>query len=377
MLNKFTLNNESCEYTEKCCRRNSAHMLPVTDWLSDIPQDLNENDLVEVQFKNTRKGWYHNVNHLPLEKGTMVIVEANPGYDLGEVVLTGRLVPMQMKKYRIDTDRYEIRPIQRLAEEADLKKAAEAHAKEHETMIKSRQLAKSLGLEMKIGDVEYQGDGTKAIFYYIADGRVDFRQLIKVYAETFRIRIEMKQIGARQEAGRIGGTGPCGRELCCSTWMTRFSSVGTGAARLQNLSPNPQKLAGQCAKLKCCLNYEIPTYQEAVAKLPDRRTPLETLTSTYYVFATDPLQGTLTYSTDPRQAVNLEIISAEQANAIIEMNRRGIKPDDLGGRHTTMEGSETGYANVVGQDDVNRFDRRRNRPDRRDDRRDNRPPRRR
>lgn len=263
MLNKFTLNNESCEYTEKCCRRNSAHMLPVTDWLSDIPQDLNENDLVEVQFKNTRKGWYHNVNHLPLEKGTMVIVEANPGYDLGEVVLTGRLVPMQMKKYRIDTDRYEIRPIQRLAKEADLKKAAEAHAKEHETMIKSRQLAKSLGLEMKIGDVEYQGDGTKAIFYYIADGRVDFRQLIKVYAETFRIRIEMKQIGARQEAGRIGGTGPCGRELCCSTWMTNFTSVGTGAARLQGISPNPQKLAGQCAKLKCCLNYEVPVYEDA------------------------------------------------------------------------------------------------------------------
>lgn len=263
MINKFTLNNEACEYTVNSCHRNSAHMLPVTDWLSDIPQDLQENDLVEVQFKNTRKGYYHNINHLELGKGSMVIVDANPGYDLGEVVLTGRLVPLQMKKNRIDTERYEIRNIQRLAVQTDLDKAAEAHAKEQATMIQARQLAKSLGLEMKIGDVEYQGDGTKAIFYYIADGRVDFRQLIKVYAETFRIRIEMKQIGARQEAGRIGGTGPCGRELCCSTWMTNFSSVGTGAARLQGLSPNPQKLAGQCAKLKCCLNYEVPIYEDA------------------------------------------------------------------------------------------------------------------
>lgn len=263
MLDKFTLNNDSCEYTAKSCRRNSAHMLPVTDWLSDIPQDLNENDLIEVQFKNTRKGYYHNSNHLPLEKGVTVIVEANPGYDLGEVVLTGRLVPLQMKKNHIDTERYEIRSVIRIADEADIIRAEEAHQKEHETMIKARQLAKSLGLEMKIGDVEYQGDGTKAIFYYIADGRVDFRQLIKVYAETFRIRVEMKQIGARQEAGRIGGTGPCGRELCCSTWMTNFTSVGTGAARLQGISPNPQKLAGQCAKLKCCLNYEVPVYEDA------------------------------------------------------------------------------------------------------------------
>ena len=377
MKKDFVLNSESGRYTEKSYRRNSRHMLPVVDYYADLPEAATKTNMVEVQFKNTRKAFYRNVNGLKLEKGMMVAVEGNPGHDVGEVTLVGQLVIPQMKKNRIDIEHFEARSIFRIATEADLQRAEEAHALEHETMIKARKIAKDMQLEMKIGDVEYQGDGGKAIFYYIADGRVDFRQLIKVYAETFRIRIEMKQIGARQEAGRIGGTGPCGRELCCSTWMTRFSSVGTGAARLQNLSPNPQKLAGQCAKLKCCLNYEIPTYQEAVAKLPDRRTPLETLTSTYYVFATDPLQGTLTYSTDPRQAVNLEIISAEQANAIIEMNRRGIKPDDLGGRHTTMEGSETGYANVVGQDDVNRFDRRRNRPDRRDDRRDNRPPRRR
>ena len=376
MKQDFVLNSESGRYTEKSYRRNSVHMLPVVDWLSDLPESVSKTEFVEVQFKNTRKAYYRNVNHLPLEKGMKVAVEGNPGHDVGEVTLVGQLVLLQMKKCRIDIENFEARAIYRVATEADLQRAEEAHALEHETMIKARKLAKDLQLEMKIGDVEYQGDGGKAIFYYIADGRVDFRQLIKVYAETFRIRVEMRQIGARQEAGRIGGTGPCGRELCCSTWMTRFSSVGTGAARLQNLSPNPQKLAGQCAKLKCCLNYEIPTYQEAVAKLPDRRIPLETLTATYYQFATDPLQGTITYSTDQRQAVNLEIISAEHAKAIIEMNKRGEKPDDLGGVHTTLEGSEVGYANVVGQDDVNRFDRRHGRNDRqgnRSDRRDNRP----
>ena len=357
----FVLNNESGRYTAKACRNNSAHMLPVSDWLADLPETVAKTDMVEVQFKNTRKGYYRNVNGLPLEKGMLVAVEGNPGHDIGEVTLVGQLVLMQMRKNRIDIEHFEARVIYRLATEADLKRAEEAHALEHDTMIQARKIAKEMQLEMKIGDVEYQGDGGKAIFYYIADGRVDFRQLIKVYAETFRIRIEMKQIGARQEAGRIGGTGPCGRELCCSTWMTKFSSVGTGAARLQNLSPNPQKLAGQCAKLKCCLNYEIPTYEEAVAQLPDRRIPLETLTSTYYVFASDPLQGTLTYSTDQRAAVNLEIITAERAKEIIEMNKRGEKPDDLGGKHTTLEGSEVGYANVVGQDDLNRFDRRRGR----------------
>lgn len=263
MHDRFTLGDEACQYSEKACRRNSAHMLPVTDWLCDLPENINETDLVEVQFKNTRKVFFHNSLHLPLEKGVLVITEANPGYDLGEVTLTGKLVHLQMQKNHIDLTRYEVRNILRIATQQDLDRAAEARLKEHETMIKSRQLAKDLGLEMKIGDVEYQGDGSKAIFYYIADGRVDFRQLIKVYAETFRIRIEMKQIGARQEAGRIGGTGPCGRELCCSTWMTQFTSVGTGAARLQHISPNPQKLAGQCAKLKCCLNYEVPVYEDA------------------------------------------------------------------------------------------------------------------
>lgn len=355
-MNDFTLNNESCQFSSKACRRNSAHMLPVTDWLCDLPDNIEENDLVEIQFKNTRKGYYHNAEHLPLEKGCAVAVEASPGHDIGEVTLTGRLVKLQMQKNHIDTERYEIRSIYRLATEQDLKRAEEAHAKEQDTMIRARQLAKSLGLEMKIGDVEYQGDGSKAIFYYIADGRVDFRQLIKVYAETFRIRIEMKQIGARQEAGRIGGTGPCGRELCCSTWMTQFNSVGTGAARLQNISLNPQKLAGQCAKLKCCLNYEVPTYEEAVAKLPARNIPLETQDCTYYYFAADPLADQVTYSTDPHAPVNLEVLTPERAKQVIEMNRRGEKPASLGGKSTSAEAVEIGYMNVVGQDDVSRFD---------------------
>ena len=358
-MEEYTLQNGGCRFNAKGCCRNSAHMLPVTDWLCDLPETIAESDLVEVQFKNTRKGYFHNTAGLPLEKGVKVAVEANPGHDVGEVTLTGPLVAAQMKKYKIDLDRYEIRAIYRIATEQDLRRAEEAHQKEQETMIRSRALAKSLGLEMKIGDVEYQGDGSKAIFYYIADGRVDFRQLIKVYAETFRVRIEMKQIGARQEAGRIGGTGPCGRELCCSTWMTNFHSVGTGAARLQNISPNPQKLAGQCAKLKCCLNYETDVYEDAMSFMPDRRTTLETLDGTWYCFSMDPLAGEITYSSDPKKAANLQILTPEQAKEIIRLNGEGKKPASLAGKSTTVEAVESlGYQNVVGQDDLTRFDKR-------------------
>ena len=360
MKEDFIIDNGSCHITKKAVNHNPKHMLPVVDWMSDVPQVGDETDLVEVQFKNTRKGYYHNSEHLPLEKGTVVMVEANPGCDMGEVTLIGRLVSVQIKKNHINTERYEIRNVLRVATDADKQRAAEAHAKEQETMIKARQLAKSLGLEMKIGDVEYQGDGTKAIFYYIAEGRVDFRQLIKVYAETFRVRIEMKQIGARQEAGRIGGTGPCGRELCCSTWMTQFVSVGTGAARLQNISLNPQKLAGQCAKLKCCLNYEVPVYEEAVKKLPSRHQPLETQDATYYFFSADAIKGEITYSTDAHRPVNLQTISAKQAKDIIDMNRRGEKPVALGGKQSSGELVEIDYQNVVGQDDLTRFDKKKN-----------------
>ena len=360
MEETFVIDNGSCQISRKSCNRNSHHMLPVVDWMSDVPKTPDESDLVEVQFKNTRKGYYHNAEHLPLEKGSVIIVEANPGCDMGEVTLTGRLVATQIKKNRINTERYEIRNVIRLATDADLQRAAEAHAKEQDTMIQARQLAKSLGLEMKIGDVEYQGDGTKAIFYYIAEGRVDFRQLIKVYAETFRVRIEMKQIGARQEAGRIGGTGPCGRELCCSTWMTQFTSVGTNAARLQNISLNPQKLAGQCAKLKCCLNYEVPVYEEAVKKLPSRHQTLETKDATYYFFSSDPIKGEITYSTDSHRPMNLQTISAKMARDIIEMNCRGEKPISLGGKQSSSELIEIDYQNVVGQDYLTRFDKKKN-----------------
>lgn len=360
MKEDFTIDNGGCHITKKAVNHNPKHMLPVVDWLSDIPATGSETDLVEVQFKNTRKGYYHNSAHLALEKGMTVVVEANPGTDLGEVTLVGELVPLQMRKYHINTERYEIRNVLRLATTNDLDMAEIAHAKEQETMILARKLAKDLGLEMKIGDVEYQGDGSKAIFYYIADGRVDFRQLIKVYAETFRIRIEMKQIGARQEAGRIGGTGPCGRELCCSTWMTQFSSVGTNAARIQNISLNPQKLAGQCAKLKCCLNYEVPVYEEACKKLPPRHQPLETKDATYYFFSADPLANAVTYSTDAHHPANLESITPTRAREIIDMNRRGEKPLNLGGKQSAVVIMETDYQNVVGQDDLTRFDKKKN-----------------
>ena len=246
------------------------------DWLADVPGNALSTDLVEVQFKHTRKGYYHNVNGLDLKKGDIVAVEANPGHDIGVVTLTGRLVKMQIKKANLKSAD-DIKRIYRIARPIDMDKFKEAKAREHETMIESRQIAKDLGLKMKIGDVEYQGDCNKAIFYYIADERVDFRQLIKVLADTFHVRIEMKQIGARQEAGRIGGTGPCGRELCCATWMKNFVSVSTNAARFQDISLNPQKLAGMCAKLKCCLNYEVDDYVEASRKLPSKEIILQTL----------------------------------------------------------------------------------------------------
>ena len=298
------------------------------DWLADVPGNMETTDLVEVQFKHTRKGYYHNVNNLDLKKGDIVAVEANPGHDIGVVTLTGRLVNLQVKKANLKSAD-DIKRIYRIARETDLQKCREAKAREHSTMIESRKIAKGLGLDMKIGDVEYQGDGNKAIFYYIADERVDFRQLIKDLAAAFHVRIEMKQIGARQEAGRIGGTGPCGRELCCATWMTSFVSVSTGAARFQDLSMNPQKLAGQCAKLKCCLNYEVDAYVEAQKGFPSRDIPLETLDSTYYFFKADILNGQISYSTDKVFAANVETITPARALEIIAMNRKGQKPASL------------------------------------------------
>jgi cell fate regulator YaaT (PSP1 superfamily) len=307
---------------------------------------------VEVQFKHTRKGYFHNVNNLPLKKGDTVAVEANPGHDIGVVTLTGQLVKLQIKKANLKSAE-DIKRIYRLARPIDMDKFREAKAREHETMIESRQIAKGLGLNMKIGDVEFQGDGQKAIFYYIADERVDFRQLIKDLAAAFHVRIEMKQIGARQEAGRIGGTGPCGRELCCATWMKNFVSVATNAARFQDISLNPQKLAGMCAKLKCCLNYEVDDYIEAGRKLPSKEVILQTLDSDYYLFKSDILAGLITYSTDKNIAANLETITAERAKQIIEMNRRGEKPEALleGGKQKPQKI----HVDLAGGD-ISRFD---------------------
>ena len=322
------------------------------DWLADVPGNQASTDLVEVQFKHTRKGYYHNVNNLPLKKGDIVAVEASPGHDIGVVTLTGRLVKLQIKKANLkSTD--DIKRVYRLAREVDMQKYREAKAREHETMIESRQIAKGLGLDMKIGDVEYQGDGQKAIFYYIADERVDFRQLIKDLAAAFHVRIEMKQIGARQEAGRIGGTGPCGRELCCATWMKNFVSVSTNAARFQDLSPNPQKLAGMCAKLKCCMNYEVDNYIEASRRLPSREVILQTLDADYYLFKSDILAGMVTYSTDKNMAANLETITAARARQIIDMNRHGEKPETLteGGKAKPQK-----TAVDLAGGDINRFD---------------------
>ena len=311
-----------------CAAGRQDRQLNTYDWLADVPGNAESTDLVEVQFKNTRKGYFHNVNNLDLKKGDVVAVEANPGHDIGVVTLTGRLVKLQLKKANLKSAD-EIRRVYRIAKPVDYDKWNEAKSREHGTMIQSRQIAKDLGLKMKIGDVEYQGDGNKAIFYYIADERVDFRQLIKVLAETFHVRIEMKQIGARQEAGRIGGTGPCGRELCCATWMKNFVSVSTNAARFQDISLNPQKLAGMCAKLKCCLNYEVDNYVEASKRMPPRDALLQTADGDYHQFKVDILTNMITYSTDKNMASNLETITAKRAWEIIRMNKEGEKPLSL------------------------------------------------
>ena len=331
---------------------NHYTQLNVCDYMADIPNNTELTDLVEVQFKNTRKGYFHNSNGLELTKGDIVAVEGNPGHDIGIVTLTGTLAALQVKKANLKSEE-EIKRVYRLAKEGDMEKYEQAKAREHQTMIESRQIAKDLGLEMKIGDVEYQGDGNKAIFYYIADGRVDFRQLIKVLADVFHVRIEMKQIGARQEAGRIGGFGPCGRELCCSTWIKSFTSVGTAAARFQNLSLNPQKLAGQCAKLKCCMNYEVDQYMEAGKKLPHRDIVLNTQEGEWFFFKADILAGLVSYSSDKHFAANITTITAERAMDIIAQNKRGENPIALA-KDTDKEKAHP--IDLATQEDLGRFD---------------------
>lgn len=354
MNNDFKLKNGSGGLCCRGCGRQDKQ-LNTYDWLADITVPIEDQEMVEVQFKNTRKGYYKNSNKLKLEKGDIVAVEASPGHDIGVVTLTGHLVPLQMRKANIKPDA-EIKRIYRKAKPVDMEKYEEAKAKEHDTMIRSRQIAKSLNLDMKIGDVEYQGDGNKAIFYYIADERVDFRQLIKVLAEVFRVRIEMKQIGARQEAGRIGGIGPCGRELCCATWMTNFVSVSTSAARYQDISLNPQKLAGQCAKLKCCLNYEVDVYVESQKRLPSKEITLETMDGTFYFLKADILKGTIMYSTDKNFIANAVTITARRAFEIINMNKQGEKPESL--LESSGKSEPKKPVDLVEQESLTRFDKR-------------------
>lgn len=370
----------NCGMNSEGCSKRTNNKLDTYDWLSDIPQSREATDFVEVTFKNTRKGYYRNSNGLQLVKGDIVAVEANPGHDIGTVSLVGQLVLLQMRKYKVDPMRSEMKRVYRIAKQVDLDKWEESKAKEADTMLQARKIAEDLQLNMKIGDVEYQGDGNKAIFYYIADERVDFRQLIKVLAATFKVRIEMKQIGARQEAGRIGGIGPCGRPLCCSCWMTNFVSVSTSAARYQEMSLNPQKQAGQCAKLKCCLNFELDAYLEAQKQIPARDIPLETKMGTYYHFKTDVFGQTMQYSSDPHMAANIVTLSVERVKEIIALNKQGIQVDDLQSEDVNSKEQNADYGNVVGQDSLTRFDKKKGQKgggrDRRDrdgrDRHDNR-----
>jgi cell fate regulator YaaT (PSP1 superfamily) len=344
-------NGQCCLKKKGCCKYQEK--LSAYDWLSDIPEVQQETKYVEVQFKNTRKDFFLNSENLELEKGDMVAVEAITGHDVGIVTLTGQLVLLQMKRHRVRPET-KTRRIYRKARALDISRYNEAKMKEHDTMIRARKIAKTLGLQMKIGDVEYQGDGSRAIFYYIADTRVDFRQLIKDLADVFKVRIEMKQIGVRQEAGRIGGIGPCGRELCCSGWICNFVSVSTSAVRIQDIAPNPYKLAGQCAKLKCCLNYEVNSYVEAQRKFPSREIHLETEQATYYHFKTDVFKNQIQYSTEKHAATNLVTISVERAYEVIRQNKSGEKPFSLTSDEKVFQ-TKREYHDIL-DDSLTRFD---------------------
>jgi cell fate regulator YaaT (PSP1 superfamily) len=351
MENVDTIERGVCSCTYCSCDK-----LHATDWMKDISEIDDNYDIVEVRFKNTRKDFYRNVNQLKLQTGDLVAVEASPGHDIGIVSLTGELVALQLKKYKATTVNGEFRKVYRFARPMDIDKWKEAISLEYETMIHSRKIASDLNLEMKIGDVEYQGDRTKAIFYYIADGRVDFRQLIRVLADTFHIRVEMKQIGARQEAGRIGGIGPCGRELCCSTWICNFVSVTTNAARYQEISLNPQKLAGQCGKLKCCLNYELDSYIDAQKDFPPNHIPLQTEFGTYQFLKADIFKGIYWYSKKGDAPSALVALPVGTVKKVQKMNRAGQKPEKLVSENMEVaQKAEDTFLNMVGQEDINRF----------------------
>ncbi|MBL7891991.1 MAG: hypothetical protein JNL63_05135 [Bacteroidia bacterium] len=350
------------------CRNNGScgvggcNKLNVFDWLSnmELPGGTQPCDVVEVRFKNSRKEFFRNVNNLSLAVGDVVAVEASPGHDIGGVSMTGELVRIQLKKKGLTNAAPDIKKVYRKARQNDIDKWREAQALEEKTMHRSRTIAVALGLQMKISDVEYQGDKTKAIFYYTADDRVDFRELIKKYAEEFRVRIEMRQIGARQEASRLGGIGSCGRELCCSTWLTDFRSVSTSAARYQQLSLNPLKLAGQCGKLKCCLNYELDSYLDAIKDFPDvNDVKLKSKKGDAVHQKTDIFRRTMWFSYFDQMNEFIPI-PVDRVKEIIEMNKKGELPADLGEAFKEKERQvtkrEPDYENVVGQDSLTRFD---------------------
>ena len=336
---------QDIRYRQGCCK------LEVYDTLKGIAQEQFDN-YFEVRFKNTRKAIYVNASGQSIKTGDLVVVEAANGHDLGIVTLEGAGVGRQMKCKGVDPEKQELRKIYRKARPFDIQRWQDAIAREQETMIRARVLAANLGLEMKIGDVEFQGDGTKAIFYYIADGRVDFRQLIKDFAEEFHIRVEMKQIGARQEAGLIGGLGVCGRELCCANYITEFKSITTSAARTQDLSLNPQKLAGQCGKLKCCLNYEVAAYLDAHSRIPRVNEPLEFQDGQAWLVKTDILAEKLYFSYEKGSLTQMFALSADEVREVQAMNRRGEKPDTL--KQDSI--AEPEFIDAVGDDAINRFD---------------------
>jgi len=349
-----------CGTASKGCKSKtgSCNKLNVFDWLNDIelPHGQKMFDCVEIRFKNSRKEYYRNTDELSLNVGDIVAVESSPGHDIGTVSLTGELVKKQMVKRKLSFDSEEIKKIYRQAKKTDIDKWLEAQTLEIDTMYKARTIAIEQGLEMKISDVEYQGDKSKAIFYYTAEGRVDFRELIKRLAGEFKIRIEMKQIGVRQEASRLGGIGSCGRELCCSTWLTDFRSVSTSAARYQQLSLNPEKLAGQCGKLKCCLNYELDTYVDALKDFPDTNLKLKTKKGNAFYRKMDIFKNVMWYSYQDEPLTFIEL-KLDRVNEIVEMNKKDEKPKDLIDFVEFKEVvKEPEYENVVGQDSLTRFD---------------------
>jgi cell fate regulator YaaT (PSP1 superfamily) len=338
------------------CDNSGCNKLDTFNYLENIPEEFQNCEIVEVRFKNTRKGFFKSNNNLKLRVGDIVAVESSPGHDIGIVSLTGQLVMRQIKRQNLKINEGDLKKIYRRAKMVDIEKWKNAIAAEHSTMIESRKIAADLKLEMKIGDVEFQGDGTKAIFYYIADDRVDFRELIKILAERFRVRIEMKQIGARQEAGRIGGIGSCGRELCCSTFISNFVSVTTNSARFQGVSLNPQKLAGQCSKLKCCLNYELDSYLDAQEDFPDTAIPLQTEAGPAYHQKTDVFRRLMWYSYDEKVPVNIACLAVETVKEIIELNSRVEKVKKLESVDNTDVTSMLEYVNVGSEESLTRFE---------------------